>query len=181
MRNLLPKKNKKGITLVETVIAVVVLAILAIGILSLMSAGGRKILHLSNEASDQAFAAQQLDLVIAAVSNGDDQYLKKVTKVTESGETTCCYLDVSALKTALSLDDKVQLATKFALYDGSIVSTVNDDGSLKTEIVGGTAKQISYPVKNVRGWYIVLTYKNASAKGITFETFVSNSEGVFDQ
>ena len=180
MKNLLPKKSKKGITLVETVIAVVVLAILAIGVLSLMTAGGRKILLLSNEASDQAAAVQQLDLVIAAISNGDEQYIQKITKTVGTDEASCCYLDIGALRAALSLDDKVQLTTKFALYDGSIVSTVNDDGSLKTETVGGVTKQLSYPVKDVRGWYIVLTYKDASAKGISVEAFVSNSEGVFD-
>ena len=31
------------------------------------------------------------------------------------------------------------------------------------------------------GWYLELTYKDATAKGVTVKGFVSNSEGVFDQ
>lgn len=180
MKNLLPKKSKKGITLVETVIAVVVLAILTTGILSLMTAGGRKILLLSNEASDQAAAAQQLDLVIAAISNGSEEYIKKVTKGTGSDSISHCYLDLNALKSAVALDGKAQLTVRFALYDGNIIDTLDTNGELKKDPNDST-KQLNYPVKDIRGWYLVLTYKDASAKGVTVEGFVSNSEGVFDQ
>ena len=64
------QKSKKGITLVESVFAVVILGILTIGILSLLTAGGVKIHQISNESSAYAEAAQKLDLLIAAVSNG---------------------------------------------------------------------------------------------------------------
>ena len=37
------KKSKKGITLVESVLAVVILSILTIGVLTLLTAGGVKI------------------------------------------------------------------------------------------------------------------------------------------
>ena len=169
MKNLLPKKSKKGITLVETVIAVVVLAILTTGILSLMTAGWRKILLMSKEASDRAAAAQQLDLVIAAVSNGSDQYIKKGPNITDNTVENC-YLDLTGLKEAVGLSNNATLRVKFALYNGEIKDALNDKG-----------EYISYPTKDIRGWYLELTYKDASAKGVTVEGFVSNSEGVFDQ
>ena len=180
MKNLLPKKSKKGITLVETVIAVVVLAILTTGILSLMTAGWRKILLMSKEASDRAAAAQQLDLVIAAVSNGSDQYIKKGPNITDNTVENC-YLDLTGLKEAVGLSNNATLRVKFALYDGNIVDTLDDNGVLKTETVNGEETPLSYPTKDIRGWYLELTYKDASAKGVTVEGFVSNSEGVFDQ
>lgn len=179
MKNLLPKKSKKGITLVETVIAVVVLAILTTGILSLMTAGGRKILLLSNEASDQAAAVQQLDLVIAAISNGDrrtevNPYIVKGT----TNEVNYCCLNMDVLIDSLNLDSsKVQLTATIDFYDTS-------DKRSMTKIITIDETSVTmtlYPVNNVRGWYLELTYKDASAKGVTVEAFVSNSEGVFDK
>ena len=180
MRNLLPKKSKKGITLVETVIAVVVLAILTTGILSLMTAGGRKILLMSKEASDQAAAAQQLDLVIAAISNGDSRtegnnpYILKDT----SDKVNYCCLNINALFSALGLEkDKVTLVATIDLYDENDTRTISKSVKVGEENVTMTLR----PVNNVRGWYLELTYKDATAKGVTVKGFVSNSEGVFDQ
>ena len=51
MMKFLPKKSKKGITLVESVFAVVILAMLTIGILSLLTAGGAKIAKISQESN----------------------------------------------------------------------------------------------------------------------------------
>lgn len=73
------KKSKQGVTLVESVFAVVILGILTIGILSLLTAGGAKIIKISQEADVYSQASQKLDLVIAAISNG-------YGKVEESGE-----------------------------------------------------------------------------------------------
>ena len=179
MKNLLPKKSKKGITLVETVIAVVVLAILTTGILSLMTAGGRKILLLSNEASDQAAAAQQLDLVIAAISNGDSRtevnpYILKETY----DEVNYCCLYINELFNVLGLEeDNVTLVATIDLYDSTDNRTISKSVTVGEENVTMTL----YPVNNVRGWYLELTYKDATAKGVTVKGFVSNSEGVFDQ
>ena len=183
MRNLLPKKSKKGITLVETVIAVVVLAILAIGVLSLMSAGGRNILLMSKEASDRAAAAQQLDLVIAAISNGDSrtegntEVNPYILKKTEDKVNYCC-LNINALFSALDLEeDKVTLVATIDLYDKNDARTISESVKVGEENVTMTLR----PVNNVRGWYLELTYKDATAKGVTVKGFVSNSEGVFDQ
>ena len=170
MKNLLPKKSKKGITLVETVIAVVVLAILAIGVLSLMSAGGRKILLLSNEASDQAAAVQQMDLIVAAISNGDNgataTYIVKKT----TDEVEYCYLKLDELLDTLDIDEtKVTLTASIELYDDETAKFTDVDGNRY------------YSVTDIRGWYLVLTYKDVSVKGVTVEAFVSNSEGVFDK
>lgn len=64
------KKSKKGITLVESVFAVVILGILTIGILTLLTTGGMKIAEISSEAEDYSQAVQKMDLVISAISNG---------------------------------------------------------------------------------------------------------------
>lgn len=70
MMKLLPKKSKKGITLVESVIAVVVLAMFATGVLTLLTSGGVKIQEISNQSAVYAEATQKLDWAISAISNG---------------------------------------------------------------------------------------------------------------
>ena len=151
MRKLLPKKSKKGITLVESVVAVVLLAMFAIGVLTLLTSGGVKIQEISKDAAAYAEATQKLDLAISAISNGssDTGY---ISKTDVSGVTTCS-LDVSNLKSALGLGDDVQISPTVSRYDESEGETP----------------------ENVRGWYLELTYKGVTVKG-----FASNSEGVFD-
>ena len=68
--NLLPKNNKKGVTLVELVMAVVVLSIFAIGIITGLTAASTKIAQNSREAAIHSEAVQKLDAVISVVSNG---------------------------------------------------------------------------------------------------------------
>lgn len=70
MKKLFHKRSKQGVTLVESVFAVVILGILCIGIISLLTAGGVKIFEISKDAGAYAQAAQKLDLVIASISNG---------------------------------------------------------------------------------------------------------------
>ena len=71
---LFPKKSKRGVTLVESVIAVVVLGIFATGILSLLTAGGAKIMKISGESAAYAAATQKMDLVVASISNDATSY-----------------------------------------------------------------------------------------------------------
>ena len=77
MRKMMMKKSKKGITLVESVFAVVILATLTIGVISLLTAGGVKIFEISSEADVYSQAVQKLDLVMSAVSNGSSDYIVK--------------------------------------------------------------------------------------------------------
>ena len=182
MKNLLPKKSKRGVTLVECVIAVVLLGLLAVGVLNLLTAGGTKIAQLSKESADQAAATQKLDLAISAISNGSDVYIKKLTKTVNGNDVTYCYLDTAGLKSALGLGDNVAIIADFSLYDGNIVETIDDDGTLITEtLADGTQIPLSQPLLEIRGWYLTLTYKGQSPKSVTATGFASNSEGVFDK
>ena len=151
MMNFKMKMSKKGITLVESVFAVVILGIMAIGILSLLSAGGVKIGQISQESRAHAQAVQKMDLVISAVSNGSntngtDDY---IIKNESTGEYT---LNVSNLKSQLGLGNDVQIAEPVA-------DIFSADG-------------VSYH----RGWYLSLTYNGATVNG-----YASNTEGVFDR
>ena len=141
----LMKKSKRGITLVESVFAVVILSILTIGIISLLTAGGVKIHQLSNESNAYAQATSKLDLVISAISNGSATYIDTETTVE---------LKVDKLKSAIGLNEDVELTAVMDLYQSGEAATV----------------------LNCRGWYLTLTYKGATVKG-----FASNSEGVFDK
>lgn len=64
------KKSKKGITLVESVFAVVILSILTVGIITLLTTGGVKIFEISQEADAYSEAVQKADRLLAAISNG---------------------------------------------------------------------------------------------------------------
>lgn len=139
MRKLLPKKSKKGITLVESVVAVVLLAMFAIGVLTLLTSGGVKIQEISKDAAAYAEATQKLDLAISAISNGssDSGYIKK----TEASGVTTYSLVVdgdTGLKSVLGLDDVTIIASPEP-YPG----------------VSGS----------VRGWYLELTYNGVTVKG----------------
>ena len=155
MMNLFPKKSKKGVTLVESVFAVVILAIFAVGILTLLTSGGAKIQKISHEASAYTEATQKLDMVISAVSNGSSEYIV----VDEAASTV--YLDVANLKTTLGFDSSVKI-TDMDNQEGQLIPTLYETGEPAT-------------VSNVRGWYLKLTYNGATVSG-----FASNSGGVFD-
>lgn len=170
MKNMLPQKSKRGVTLVECVIAVAVLGLLAVGVLNLLTAGGTKIAKLSKEAADQAKATQLLDLAISAISNGSDEYIVK-TEV--DNKNSPCHLYTDALKGFLKVDDGciVELSATCSLYSTPTPqATIDADKSL-----------INYPLLDIRGWYLTLTYTGQSGKPITVTGFASNSEGVFDK
>jgi len=150
MMKLFPKNSKKGVTLVESVFAVVILGIFAIGILTLLTSGGTKIQQISHEASAYTEATQKLDMAMSAISNGSTNY---IIEAEASGVTTVT-LDVTGLQTALGFDaSEVAITQEIELYDASGSATPS----------------------NVRGWYLTLTYNGATVKG-----FASNSGGVFD-
>ena len=140
MMNMKMKNSKKGVTLVESVFAVVILGILTIGILSLLSAGGVKIGQISGESKAHAAAVQKMDMVISAISNGSSNYIQK------DESTGTVTLNPDNLKTALSFGNDIGI---------SIVKT-------DTDATGGT----SY----TRGWYLTLTYNGATVSGYASNT-----------
>lgn len=150
MMNLFPKNSKKGVTLVESVFAVVILGIFAVGILTLLTSGGTKIQQISHEASAYTEATQKLDMTISAISNGSSDYIIEA----EAGGVTTVTLNVASLQSALGFDaSAVTITPTLELYDASAAATPS----------------------NVRGWYLELTYNGATVNG-----FASNSGGVFD-
>lgn len=152
LKKLLPRRSKQGVTLVESVIAVVVLGMFATGVLSLLTTGGAKIMEISGESAAYAEATQKLDLVISAISNGSDEAAGYIVVNNTTGEVS---LDIVNLKTALDLDlDDVTIVADTSLYDSSAGATES----------------------NVRGWYLTLTYGGETVTG-----FAGNNEGVFDK
>lgn len=115
MRKFLPKKSKKGITLVESVIAVVVLGIFSIGILTLLTSGGTKIMQISHESGAYAEATQKLDQVIASISNGSTEYIVK----TDNGTETIYSLNADKL-------NEVGASATISLYDTTKTATVTN-------------------------------------------------------
>lgn len=136
MRKLLPKKSKKGITLVESVVAVVLLAMFAIGVLTLLTSGGVKIQEISKDAAAYAEATQKLDLAISAISNGSSEYIDT------SDESDWDLNAADNLKSTIGVDDVV--FERVFYKDGSPQDTTSP---------------------NVRGWYLELTYKGVTVKG----------------
>ena len=143
-------KNKKGVTLVEAVFAVVILAILVVGIITLLTAGGTKILQISREANVNSEVTRKVDYLISAVSNGSAEYVT-FTEGVEGAEGTC------VLNTGKICSDFGITADKLTV---TTVYHVAANGNL---------------ISNVRGWYVTINYPDAPVS-----CFLSNSEGVFD-
>lgn len=136
MRKLLPKKSKKGITLVESVVAVVLLAMFAIGVLTLLTSGGVKIQEISKDAAAYAEATQKLDLAISAISNGSSEYID----TTDESDWDLNAAD--NLKSTIGVDDVV-----FERVFYKVGSPQDKTAS------------------NVRGWYLELTFNGVTVKG----------------
>lgn len=133
------RKSKKGVTLVESVFAVVILGILTIGIISLLTAGGQKIFQISNESSAYTQAVQMMDLVISAISNGSEEYIVNNSTVSLDKDKL-----IDKLKTALGDENlNVSIEPSAALHDSTLEATDS----------------------NFRGWYLTLTYKGATVTG----------------
>lgn len=135
LKKLLPRRSKQGVTLVESVIAVVVLGMFATGVLSLLTTGGAKIMEISGESANYAEATQELDLVISAISNSSTDYI-------ETDVNGLVSLNIGKLETALDLDGEVSIV-EMSLYDSSADATET----------------------NVRGWYLKLEYGDETVTG----------------
>ena len=135
MKKLLPKKSKKGITLVESVVAVVLLAMFAIGVLTLLTSGGVKIQEISKDAAAYAEATQKLDLAISAISNG--AYIEK-------DATDLVSLKDEALRTKLGLDASDTLSGRAELYKLSDPATSTN--------VRGWYLELTYKGVTVKGF-----------------------------
>ena len=153
-------KSKKGITLVESIFAVVILGILTIGIVALLASGGAKIIQISNEANAHAQAVQKMDQLIAAISNGCG-----VVKTEANGAVSYSLIikdaivDPNAPTEPDAENPQVGLITSLGFENVEIAEptpTYHLDGTL-------------------RGWYLSLTYH-----GVTVNGFASNSKGAFD-
>lgn len=153
MRKLLPKKSKKGITLVESVVAVVLLAMFAIGVLTLLTSGGVKIQEISKDAAAYAEATQKLDLAISAISNGSSEYID----------------------TSDESDWNLKPVDNPTKPDDCLKSIIGVDEVVVDRVFYKVGSSQDKTASNVRGWYLELTYKGVTVKG-----FASNSEGVFD-
>ena len=131
MRNIYKLKSKKGITLVESVFAAVILAALTIGIIPLLTAGGVKISEISKEANAHSQASQKLDLVIAAISNGYGEVV-----VDDAGAYS---LDLSAS------DEEGETAPAIDLEGVTVVATPElfPDGSLRGWYIELTSKGVT--------------------------------------
>jgi len=147
--------SKKGVTLVESVFAVVILSILTIGIITLLTAGGIKIYEISGESAAYSKATQKMDLLIASISNGSSDYITYQAE-TEDTERKC-NLNTTGIETELGVTINTS-KTRVSMYDGTTPAIV-------APVV----------VHNVRGWYITFTYD-----GVVMSGFAANSEGVFD-
>lgn len=140
---LIPVKSKKGITLVEAVIAVVVLGVFATGVLTMLTTGGTKIAQISREGEAHAIAMQRLDAVISAMSNDATNYinLHEMTGEVEG-------INVNKLKEDLQWPE-TDLSFNF-----------------ETALYSGTQPKL----ENVRGWYITLSYQGQTVRGFTSYT-----------
>lgn len=152
-------RSKKGITLVESVLAVVLLGFAATGILTMLTVSGTKIFQLSDTSATYAEATQRLDLVIATISN--------------SGFEGSAYTDAHG-------NAKTFLSSSGELNPDNVLEALEFDSDCDLVIVGDPVKYpgnpSSEPTKNIRGWYLKLTYNNVSVQG-----FASFTEGSFDK
>ena len=147
----LPRKSKRGVTLVEAVVAVVVLTMFATGVLTLLTSGRTKIAETNTTAAAHAAATQKLDAIIATISNG-----------------------------GFTADDGSLLWEDFHI-DGTpapgIKTTVGFDGYSLDSCEPSLYRDEAGPsMQNIRGWYLTLTYD-----GVTVNGFASNTQGVFDR
>lgn len=161
MKKLFQKKSKKGITLVESVIAVVLLGFAATGILTMLTVSGTKIFQLGNSSAAYADATQVLDMAISAISNApssDSAFINQAT-----GE-----LNDSSLKSTLQelLKDNGNEDLRF---DKLTITSTKD-------LYEAPQNGETQSSRHIRGWYLTVTYKRVTVTG-----FASNTEGAFDK
>ena len=139
----LPSNNKRGITLVEVIVGVFVLSIFAVGILSLLIYNNQAVADSARDKVDYSSATQKLDMILAAVSNGDEAF------VTYAGEGDNKY--------ATGLE-KEELADLIGILPENI--GVREDRVDKNN-----------PNSTIRGWYIELEFsEDLTVKGYAANT-----------
>ena len=152
----LPRNNKRGITLVEVMVGVLVLSLFALGILSLLIYNNQAVSDSAIKKADNSAAIQKLDTIIAAVSYGDDSGF-----VIYDGE--------GKEKKATGLDDQ-----KLA----QLIGVAREDLNISADRYDN-----ANPSSLIRGWYITLYYKVTRGEE-TVETVVkgyaANTKGAFD-
>lgn len=151
------RNSKKGVTLVETVLAVVVLSMFAIGVLSLLTSGRTMITKTTEKSEAYAIATQKMDLLISTISNtsleteeGAEDSFFNITPDVALGDLLSLKEEKVAEITGIA---KENISIDVATYDGTDVNTL----------------------ENVRGWYISFPYE-----GVTVSGFASYTQGVFD-
>lgn len=138
------KNNKKGVTLVESVLALAILALLAVAVFSLFTTGNSAIAKGRSEVAAYAEAAQKMDFLIAAVSDSAALCSDPIT----------WELSAEQIKEAFphaGLHD-AEISAQVSLYDPTLPRQP----------------------ENIRGWYLILTYK-----GVTLSGFTSYGKEVF--
>jgi len=112
----LPRNNKKGITLVEVIVGVFVLSIFAVGILSLLIYNNQAVSDSTREKAATSSAAQKMDTVIAAVSNGPDSGF-----LTLDGDDNVTGLELDALCALVDLTAGAITVDAVDQYDASTI------------------------------------------------------------
>lgn len=161
MRKFLQKKSKQGITLVESVIAVVLLGFAATGILTMLTVSGTKIFQLGSNSAAYADATQVLDMAISTISNSPSSGNGSEIFVEATGDLKDNYLK-DMLKDILKNNgnedlrfEKLTITSRKDLYE--------DAGATQSSL-------------DIRGWYLTVTYRGATVTG-----FASYTEGAFDK
>lgn len=154
-------KSKKGVTLVESVFAVVILAIITVGIITLLTAGSINIFAISKESSVYSETVKKMDLLIASISYSSEDY---VVYTENEGIITCTLKPAADIASMLQVDSVTYVVDR---YNGE-----TDE------------------LNNVRGWYLTISndYDNPNPEAdddekiltVTVKGFASNSKGVFD-
>lgn len=161
LKKLLPKKSKRGVTLVEAVFAVVILAIFATGVLTLLTTGRTKIAETNRAANTYAEATQVMDGIVAAISNGNYVKLDGTLRLDEE--------EVTVDGTATAIPGIFDVLDH--LDESEITLAATPDYFEKSD-----GSDMDHTAENTRGWYLSLSYK-----GITVKGYASNTQGVFDR
>lgn len=177
MMKLLMKKSKQGITLVESAIAVVLLGFAAAGILSLLISSGSKIFDIGAESYDYAVATQKMDYVISVVSNTPKIYGQN--NAARPAGLDIGELDLYSLNGNLNggkwTFDSGDLKSCTIVATTEFYGNYNDFVEKNNNAIANDAEELPEIGTYIRGWHLTLTYGK-----ITVTSFVSNSEGGFD-
>ena len=126
------RKNKKGFTLIEIIVVVVILAVL-------MAVAVPSVLKYMNEADDAKFLSQARGGMIVAEAEATKQYMKLETKPTANTTWTATPEDIAAITGTPKVSNVVatidkdgtvtQVVVTFA--DAKKTATVTPNGSVK--------------------------------------------------